>query len=89
MTAFAIYRVDGKSKRVLDVADAAEMAMNGSLNRDGELERMNERMDNHARFVGALVDRLVDAGALSRDAIEHLLGFDYRLVVVDTKDETE
>jgi len=69
-----------KTRRAYDVSEAVTEVMDGSCWRDGTLERLGERLDNHARFVGELVQRLTETGGkLGVDDLEHLLSSDFEV----------
>ena len=68
-------------ERVLryEVGEAVEHLLNdSSLHREGELERLGERISNQARFIGELVQELVVSGGVIRpDQLQKLLGYDF------------
>ena len=61
--------------REYDLSEAVAAVMDDDLNSDGELERMRERMDKQARFVGDLVEVLAQRKLLDADELGQLLGF--------------
>jgi hypothetical protein len=63
----------------VDVSRAVEIVL-GRTYSDGELERLSERIDRHATFLGELVETLNASGKLSKDDVLRLLGTDFREV---------
>lgn len=69
---------NGSTPQEFDVSSAVETAMEGYLDSyRGELERMRDEMTNHKRFVGELVAKLCERGALDAETLAYLLGSDF------------
>lgn len=62
-----------------EVGEAVEYFLNEQyLHSSGELERLGERINNQARFIGELVQELVVSGGVIRpDQLQKLLGYDF------------
>lgn len=69
----------GKTGDVYEIEDAVREVMEADLYRDGELERMDERLDNHAQFVGELVKKLVAHNCISAADLGDLLGYKFNV----------
>lgn len=67
-----------KPRIEVSIADAIE-ASAGHTNRDGEIERLREQIDNQAKMIGVLVEALANSGKLSRDDVSNMLSYQYTI----------
>lgn len=62
------------------VAEAVKSTIaDADLNRSGELERLQEKLDNVTEFVSLLVEQLTASGALKRGNLELLLSGNFKV----------
>jgi hypothetical protein len=76
-----IHNRNGAKEQSIDLSSAVDNAMEGYIDTErGTLERIRDEMQNHRRFVGELVAKLVETGKIDAETLEYLLGGDFRVV---------